>query len=159
MHLRGPFREILGLNMECGPIFEVPEMSLDRQRGQYLTYPIIESLSRIFKGGEKLVLGVVDVDLFFPRFNFVFGQANKMIGVAIVSTFRPRGEDNDGELFRNRALKGGLHETGHLLGLGPCHDKWCVMYFSNTLMDIDEKMPRLCTRWKNRLRDMGVNVR
>ncbi len=43
-----------------------------------------------------------------------------------------------------------LHELGHLLGLGHCVN-YCVMRFSNNLLELDEKPDEFCEECKYKL--------
>jgi len=38
-----------------------------------------------------------------------------------------------------------LHELGHTFGLTHCSDPKCVMYFSNSVRNIDMKTDNLCS--------------
>ncbi|MCE4624260.1 MAG: matrixin family metalloprotease [Desulfurococcales archaeon] len=96
---------------------------------------------------RRLLVGVVGADGFVSGLNFVFGLASPEIGVASVYTARMRGPR-----LWERVLKVVVHETGHLLGLGHCSDPRCVMRFSNSLMELDEKGSRFCPRCLARLR-------
>jgi archaemetzincin len=92
---------------------------------------------------EEKILGVVDIDLYAPGLNFVFGEADMNSGVAIISLCRLRPEHYglppDESLFLERVIKEAIHELGHTYGLGHCHNSRCVVYFSNSLPDTDRK--------------------
>jgi archaemetzincin len=44
----------------------------------------------------------------------------------------------------DRIVKEGAHEIGHLLGLGHCENRECVMFRPNTLDELDRKKKQLC---------------
>jgi archaemetzincin len=115
-------------------------------RKQYLSSELLSSLGKTEKG--KRVVGVADVDLYVPRLNFVFGEANVVSGTAIVSLCRLRQEyyglAPDEALFLGRATKEIVHELGHTFGLGHCPNGKCVMHFSNSLADTDLKEAYFC---------------
>jgi len=49
------------------------------------------------------------------------------------------GAPGDQRLFLARATKESVHELGHTYGLSHCEELACVMRFSNTLRDTDQK--------------------
>ena len=61
--------------------------------------------------------------------------------VVALARFRPEfwGAPGDQRLFLARATKESVHELGHTYGLSHCEERACVMRFSNTLRDTDQK--------------------
>jgi archaemetzincin len=148
--------EAAGLQTEPGTTFPLPPGWLDHRRNQFPSVRFLEALANL-RGAQSgdlqaadrpLLLGLTDVDLFAPQLNFVFGQADVAGGVAVVSTHRLRpqfyGEAPDARLLAERTLKEAVHETGHLLGLGHCPDRACVMWFSNSIKETDAKGLSFC---------------
>jgi archaemetzincin len=118
----------------------------DAERKQYLSSKLLTSLGKAER--ETRVVGIADVDLYVPRLNFVFGEADVVSGTAIVSLCRLRqeyyGMAPNEALFLERATKEIVHELGHTFGLGHCTNNKCVMHFSNSLADTDLKEPHFC---------------
>jgi archaemetzincin len=116
------------------------------ERKQYDSSKLLASLGKAQR--EERVVGVADVDLYVPRLNFVFGEADIGSATAIVSLCRLRPEyyglAPDEALFLERATKEIVHELGHTFGLGHCPNTKCVMHFSNSLADTDLKEARFC---------------
>ena len=131
----------------------LPDDAYDVRRGQHLA-PKVLALLRAARGRTDdpslLVLGVANSDLYAPGLSFVFGQADTLGAVAVVSLTRlfPAyyGRPHDVPSFRRRGAIEGVHETGHLLGLAHCPDRGCVMFFSSTIGDSDRKGPLFCNR-------------
>jgi archaemetzincin len=98
---------------------------------------------------------VVDVDIFAPGLNFVFGEADITGKKAIISLQRLRQEfyslPKNEELFHERVLKEAVHELGHTYGLKHCPNPACVMHFSNSLHDTDLKNYNFCPACKAQL--------
>jgi archaemetzincin len=118
----------------------------DPQRKQYLSSKLLTSLGK--SKGEERVVGIADVDIYVPRLNFVFGEADMVSGTAIISLYRLKPEyyglAPDEALFLERATKEIVHELGHTFGLGHCPNNKCVMHFSNSLADTDVKEAHFC---------------
>ena len=118
----------------------------DPERKQYFSSKLLASLGRSER--EERVVGITDVDLYVPRLNFVFGEADIVSGTAIVSLYRLRQEyyglAPDETLFLERATKEIVHELGHTFGLKHCSNNKCVMHFSNGLADTDLKEAYFC---------------
>jgi len=78
---------------------------------------------------------VVNVDLFVPSLNFVFGLAAGNTAVISLARLRPEyyGEKKNEYLLRERALKESIHELGHTFGLPHCFNIRCIMHFQTAL--------------------------
>ncbi len=112
---------------------------------QYPSRPFLGLLARVRQPEEEAIVGLVDVDLTAPGLNFIFGEADRRQGVAVVALARLR-LGADPATLRRRVLIEAVHELGHLAGLGHCTSPGCVMRFANTLADVDEKTPDFCPR-------------
>jgi len=152
--LRPPLEEVLGQRTRVGDKIALPREGWDRERSQHLASLLLNVLSPLPRSGDR-VLGVVDVDIFAPGLNFVFGQADITGKRALISLQRLRQEfyglPRDENLFSQRALKEAVHELGHTYGLGHCADPTCVMHFSNSLPDTDLKGWKFCSVCKEKV--------
>jgi archaemetzincin len=135
-----------------------PDYAFNPERGQYLSHSILAQLSSLDIPADR-ILGVVDLDLYTPDLNFVFGQASMGGRVALIALPRLRpefyGDLPDQALFEGRAIKEAIHELGHTMGLGHCPERTCVMHFSNSLADTDFKGRSFCPHCRARLRSIS----
>lgn len=147
--LAGEYREwfhhhFAGLTIHTEEL-AVPEGSYVQNRGQYKAHSFLEMLGALVPP-KTHALGLVDLDLFVPDLNFIFGTA-EFGGNAIVALPRLRqsfyGLPDDASLFFHRMVKEVCHELGHVLGLRHCAN-YCVMRFSNSLADTDDKPESFC---------------
>jgi len=137
---------------EITRVEKLPGSAFNKFRNQYRSDLVLQFLEKHFKGR---ILGITKEDMYTEGLNFVFGQAKLKGRVAVVSiarlnpTFFHQPENE--ELFERRSVKEAIHEVGHMLGLGHCNKRGCVMTFSNTIGDVDKKTKYLCEMCKLQL--------
>jgi archaemetzincin len=129
----------------------LPEEALDEERRQHRSDVILRKVRSYAETSSfDRVLGVVDVDVFAPKLNFVFGQADYSGRAALISLWRLRpeyyGDLPNEQLFDERSVKEAVHELGHTLGLEHCSNVFCVMHFSNSIYETDVKHSLFCSR-------------
>ena len=151
--LKGRLKETFGCEVKVEPQIYDLALAYNPKRGQHLAETILPNIGTSGKG--ELALSLVDVDLYTPGLNFIFGEADISLGRAIISLWRLRQEryglPPDEGLFRERAVKEAIHELGHLCGLRHCPNPNCVMYFSNTLLDTDRKQASFCHKCREEI--------
>lgn len=130
------------------PPIPVPPESFEARRNQYYSTKILkEMLGDVPQDALKL-LGVTDEDLCIPILTYVFGEAQVGGTAIVVSLARLRQEHYgltpDRPLLLERLRKESLHELGHTFGLIHCPLRECVMYLSNTVVDVDTRGGDFC---------------
>lgn len=108
--------------------------------------------------GDILIL-LTDRDLYVPNMNFVFGVADIRRKRIVLSLYRLKRDVYlvnmvDIGKYKERVFKEIMHEIGHILGLKHCDDKSCVMSFSKTITEVDEKLPMFCRSCLSKLEDI-----
>jgi len=130
----------------------LPSEAFSKTRHQYRSDMLLELIRRKAVTSESFdrFLGIVDVDIFVPRMNFVFGEAECPGKAAVVSLWRLKPEfykrPPSMEVLVERGTKEAVHELGHTFGLGHCLNPFCVMYFSNSIFETDRKQSLLCSK-------------
>jgi len=136
--------------------------SYDVDRKQYRSPLLLERLERINRSREHKILGVVDVDLYSPGYDFIYGEANQSTGIATLSTYRLRSRKSNRQsalkVFRERVVREALHEVGHLFGLGHCTSPKCVMRTCICSAEVDKAGNEFCPQCHTRLTTEEVGV-
>lgn len=103
--------------------------------------------------GADRLLAVIDLDLYRPNMNLVFGEVQLPGRAAVISTDRLKDMTDCGgeDLFLARIIKEAVHELGHTFGLAHCQCPTCVMFFSNSLKDTDCKGEQFCMKCLTKL--------
>jgi archaemetzincin len=148
-HLERDLRSIFGIPCSTRAPLDLPEEAFNAGRGQFAAPVILAHMRARGAPSEVKVLGLLEEDLYADRLNFIFGQAELPGRWGIVSLYRLRSDD-EGLLF-SRTLKEAVHELGHTFGLAHCADPKCVMHFSNTIEDTDNKLALPCPTCRVRL--------
>ena len=153
--LREKLEEIFGDAKILKPV-EINRFCFDASRRKYISTCLLKSYP-----AHNTTLLITEQDLFADELNFVFGEAELGGKRAIISLFRLKPEFygmNDGKLFRERALKEAMHELGHVFGLTHCRNPYCVMYFSNSILDTDRKSWKYCNVCLEKLKSKGIRL-
>jgi len=141
-------------------VLELPEKSFIKSRNQFLSSPLLRKLREFsIESDYYKIIGVINADLFTEGLNFIFGQAEfgepEETRVAIVSTYRLKYgleiKKIDKKTKYQRILKEIIHELGHTLKLSHCNN-FCVMQYSNSLSEADEKPLNFCQRCQSKLK-------
>jgi archaemetzincin len=139
---------LLGLTVEILHPLEIPQEAYNSQRGQYYTTVILNKLQLLKADEKERILGIIDEDLYTPAHTYLFGDADPLSKVAVLSLCRLRNEfsgfpENE-ELFFGRVLKESAYQTGRTLSLESCPNPKCVMHTSLQAIDSDLKLAKFC---------------
>ena len=115
-------------------------------RQQYNAAVILDDIASKNDKDIEYKLCLVNVDIYAQNMNFIFGLANPIRKTAIVSTYRLNGDNT-----KERISKEIVHEIGHLFGLVHCANNKCIMHFSNTVKDTDEKEQTFCQDCRSKI--------
>jgi archaemetzincin len=124
-------------------------------RQQFNADVILDALPHPDSGSR--MLGVLDADIYAFGLNFIFGEADSNSRKALISLTRLRPEfygcPENTSIFQDRILKEAVHELGHTYRLRHCPNQYCVMHFSNSIEDTDNKSWQFCSNCQKRLKD------
>jgi archaemetzincin len=140
----------------------------DKSRKQFISPRLIARLRRIKRQPGDKILGVTDVDLYSPEYDFVYGEAEMASGVATLSIFRlkDRNNGNSPQVLEERAVREAVHELGHLYQLGHCSNSRCVMRACPCIADVDKAGHEFCeecsadlkTTWLHQSHDARTGI-
>lgn len=101
------------------------------------------------------IMGITEMDLYpDPKWNYVFGLASYQEGLAVSSVFRLQNGSLSGKNYKlslMRLLKISSHEIGHIFGLKHCIYASCVMNGTNSMLETDKSILRLCSNCQSKL--------
>jgi archaemetzincin len=138
------------------PQLDSSKSSFNEQRNQlnsdkllrWLATTILNNL-KSYGSTKTIILGICNFDAYSSGLNFVFGQAS-LTGGGVAVVYLPRlrqqfyGLGANTSILIERVLKEATHEVGHAFGLDHCPKQFCVMHFSNSIVDTDRKAKDFC---------------
>ncbi len=152
--IAGGIYENLGLEVFFEENQPLPPTLFNSSRGQFQAEDLVRHLRDSISTSSALKLGITGVDLYAMDLDFVFGISILKHGASIISYKRL---DNsfyhlppNHRVLYERVVKESLHELGHAIGLEHCQSP-CIMFYSNSVMEIDVKPARFCNSCAGRL--------
>ena len=130
------------------------QSSFDKHRNQWYSPKLLVWFFEKFRPNKDTkILFILDADAYSDGLNYVLGEAYPKGGLGIIYLPRIRQEfyglKPDNKLFFERMVKESVHELGHIFGFLHCQNPRCVMYFSNTMSDTDNKEKSFCQSCKS----------
>ena len=139
-----------------GDRLDVPSGALNSQRSQMFVNSLVSRIIRAAPVDDGLRLAITEYDLYKTGHRFLFGDADRQSGVAVVSLHRLRGEfygeEADQNLLFQRVLKEAVCGLGRAMGLKACYDARCAMHHSSSVFETDNKMSHFCDQCDKRSR-------
>jgi len=153
------------LATDIGPVFnrsvdilkgmKMPVEANNVVRGQYYALVLLSKLERVKANSREKVIAVCEEDLYLPDENSILGYADVLAGTAVVSLYQLRQEfyglPEDEKKVYPRLYKEALHQLAHLFELQQCRNPQCVNYYSQMMLDIDNKGRKFCDICKRKL--------
>ena len=154
-NLIDPLVRLFPLKHKIMPPVTIPSFAYDATRKQYQSSYLLDELKSYASPGRR-ILGVTDCDIFNKKRTFILGDADLLLGIALISMARFHQEwygliPDKKRLYR-RAQTEAVYQTGLTYGLPPCSDPYCLMYKSTSPVDVDRKTDRFCQRCRNLLK-------
>lgn len=124
-------------------------------KAQYSGNALVEQLSRRFRNYRNDpyclgILGVTSNDIYENDYNFLFGWAQK--GIGVISYARFLLGDPTYEQFEKRTVMQSLSSIGFVLGIQRCTVPNCARAYPNSLEEQDRKNDKLCNECRENLR-------
>ncbi|WP_448584443.1 archaemetzincin family Zn-dependent metalloprotease [Thermocrinis sp.] len=142
-------KEIFGFEVRISDLPVHYRDAYDPNRGQFVASKILNRIRMVDLPNMLKLVAITDVDVYEDDLNFVFGVGELGGRCALISTYRLIHKDE--RVFFERVFKEINHELGHTFGLLHCKTPGCVMNFSNSVFEVDQKSKNFCRKCKNKL--------
>jgi archaemetzincin len=132
---------------EIIPLLGELDFAFDSERSQYHSTAILKRLASLAPLHAVKVIAITSEDLFIPIMSYVHGEAQLGGKACIISINRLKENPslaNNLDRYRNRLIKESIHELGHTFSLRHCKDEACIMHYSRTVRDVDNKGMAFC---------------
>ena len=129
-------------------------------KSQYSSEALLEQLSRRFLNYTNDsrclgILGVTSNDIYENDYNFLFGWAQKGLGVISYARFL-LGNPTDKQ-FEKRTVMQALSSMGFVIGIPRCTNPTCARAYPNSLDEQDRKNDKLCDECRENLRRLYLS--
>lgn len=148
-----------------GPIFnrsvdilkgmKMPEEGFNVVRNQWYAQVILSKIERTKANSREKVIAICEEDLYLPDESSVMSCVDRLSGTAIISLYHMRQEfyglPEDESKVYPRLFKETIHRLSALFGLRECRNEKCANYYSEIMLDVDNKSDKLCDICRRRL--------
>ena len=152
------FMMVNKLAATLGPVFsrsvdilkgmKMPVEAHNVVRNQYYAMVVLSKLERTKANSREKVIGICEEDLYLPDENSIIGYADPLSGTAVVSLHQLRmefyGLPEDESKVYPRLYKETLHRLASVFNLTECRNPKCVNFYSQVMLDIDNKNEKFC---------------
>jgi len=144
----------------------VPKETYNQWRKQHNAETLMQIISNLpevrFIDREIPSMAITDEDIYYRGLNYTFSIQDPQKSSCILSLARMRPEfyddkPNDAKVTE-RLIKEAMHEIGHLKGLEHCTNPSCVMVFSASIAEVDQKKKEFCDRCKLKIMTRGIEL-
>jgi len=129
------------------------QQAYSSERQQYDALKIIDQIKVIPAENERVFV-FTSKNMYSGELSFVFSSADKEKNIGVISTFYLRNSNDD--IFVERTMKTLLRMFGGTMGFTTTFNKDCVMAFSNSLTELDDKGIEFCGKRKEHLIKLGM---
>lgn len=130
-------------------------------KSQFSGNVLLEQLSQRFRNyiNDPYCLGILGItgnDIYEQSYNFLFGWAQKSVGVISYARFLL---DNPiYEQFEKRTVMQALSSIGFVIGISRCTNPNCARAYPNSLEEQDRKDDKLCIECRENLRNLYLKL-
>jgi predicted Zn-dependent protease len=131
-------------------------------KSQYSGDALLEQLTYRFRNYNNDphclgILGVTSNDIYENDYNFLFGWAQKSLGIISYARFLLGNPTN--EQFEKRTIMQALSSIGFVIGIPRCTNPTCARAYPNSLEEQDRKNDKLCNESRENLRKLYLTLK
>jgi predicted Zn-dependent protease len=135
---------------------------IEMVKSQYSGDALLNQLSQRFKNYNNDphclgILGVTGYDIYEKDYNFLFGWAQKKLGIISYARFLLGKPTN--EQFEKRTIMQALSSAGFVIGIPRCTNPTCARAYPNSLEEQDRKDDKLCNECRENLRKLYLTLK
>jgi len=126
----------------------IPPESYNIMRSQYFSTVILQNLEIMKSSQRELLLGIMEEDIYNANGHYIISDLDRLTGCGVISLLHLRsdfyGLPENEKLIYPRLFKESFKIIAQFMGLRACRNPHCVMYYSDSMQDIDDKNQKFC---------------